>query len=183
MIRSLADRGTTLPWGLVRDAITVSAAIRWLRLAAGSSSVDCAYEAAGTLMLERPDESERYSVKPDAGGAILEVDQIQDLADLASRLLEAIAGAELRFHVRVVLDGDHSPDERDAVELRCSSRLTRCGTTLRSLGPKGPPRTIMLGLCLISIVAFMGHQSGRKIRKGIGVYQRNFLCQGVDCCL
>ena len=109
-------RGTTLPWGLVRDAITASTASRWLRLAVGSSSVDCAYEAAGSLVLERPDESERYSVKPDADGAVLEVDQIQNLADLASRLLEASAGAELRFHVRVVLDGDLSPDDRTALD-------------------------------------------------------------------
>ncbi len=110
------SRGTTLPWGLVRDAITASTASRWLRLTAGGSSIDCAYEAAGSLVLERPDESERYSVKPDSGGAVLEVDQIQNLADLASRLLEASAGAELRFHVRVVLDGDLSLDDRTALD-------------------------------------------------------------------
>ena len=109
-------RGATLPWGLVRDAITASTASRWLRLAAGGNSIDCAYEAAGSLVLERPDESERYSVKPAAGGAVLEVDQLQDLAELTSRLLEASAGAELRFHVRVVLDGDLSPDDRTALD-------------------------------------------------------------------
>ncbi len=109
--------GTTLPWGLIRDAIKASTASRWLRLAAGSNPVDCAYDAAGSLMLERPvDDSERYTVKPPTGGAVLEVDQIQDLADLTSRLLEASAGAELRFHVRVVLNGDLSPDDRTALD-------------------------------------------------------------------
>lgn len=111
------SRGTTLPWGLIRDAIKESTASRWLRLAAGSNPVDCTYDAAGSLVLERPvDNSERYSAKPATGGAVLEVDQIQDLADLTSRLLEASAGAELRFHVRAVLDGDLSPDDRNVVE-------------------------------------------------------------------
>ena len=111
------NRGTTLPWGLIRDAIKASTASRWLRLVTGSAPVDSAYEAAGSLVLERPvDESERYTVKPPTGGAVLEVDQIQDLADLTPRLLEASAGAELRFHLRVVLDGDLSPDDRIALD-------------------------------------------------------------------
>ena len=111
------SRGTTLPWGLIRDAVKASTASRWLRLAAGSNPVDCAYDAAGSLVLERPpDDSERYTVKPLTAGAVLEVDQIQDLADLTSRLLEASAGAELRFHVRAVLDGDLSLNDRDVVE-------------------------------------------------------------------
>ena len=111
------NRGTTLPWGLIRDAIKASTASRWLRLVTGSDPVDSAYEAAGSLVLERPvDESERYTVKPPTGGAVLEVDEIQDLADLTPRLLEASAGAELRFHLRVVLDGDLSPDDRIALD-------------------------------------------------------------------
>ena len=124
------SRGTTLPWGLVRDAITASTASRWLRLAAGGSSIDCAYEAAGSLVLERPDESERYSVKPSTGGAVLEVDQLQDLAELTSRLLEASAGAELRFHVRVVLDGDLSPDDRTALDKLLADVADDLKTTL-----------------------------------------------------
>ena len=111
------SRGNVLPWGLVRDAIAASAASRWLHLAAGSHPVDCAYEAAGSVLLERPvDDSQRYTVKPTAVGAVLEADQIQDLADLTPRLLTASAGADLRFHVRVTLAGELSSQDRSTLD-------------------------------------------------------------------
>ena len=111
------SRGTALPWGLVRDAIAASAASRWLRLAEGSSPVDCAYEESGSLLLERPvDESQRYTVQPPTGGTVLEGAQIQDLADQIPHLLAASAGADLHFHVRVVLNGDLSQDDRTALD-------------------------------------------------------------------
>ena len=113
-------RGAVLPWGLVRDGIAASAASRWLSLSDGSRPVDCGYEESGGLLLERPgkpgDEPEPYKVEPSAAAAVLEGGQIQDLADLLPRLLSASAGSDLRFHVRVVLDGDLPRDDRNAVD-------------------------------------------------------------------
>ena len=40
----------------------------------------------------------------------------KDLTDLVPRLLSASAGADLRFHVRVVLDGDLPGGDRSAVD-------------------------------------------------------------------
>ena len=113
------NRGIALPWGLVRDAIEASAVSRWLRLSDGSGPVDCGYEASGGLLLERPvGETERYRVEPPtpAAGAVLEGAQIQDLAEQIPKLLSASAGADLRFHVRVVLDGDLPHGDRNAVD-------------------------------------------------------------------
>ena len=112
-------RGTVLPWGLVRDGIAASAASRWLSLSDGSRPVDCGYEESGGLLLERPggDDTKPYVVTPPtAAGAVLQGGQIQDLADLLPRLLSASAGADLRFHVRVVLDGDLPGGDRSAVD-------------------------------------------------------------------
>ena len=112
------SRGIALPWGLVRDGIAASAASRWLRLSDGSSPVGCGYEASGGLLLERPgDDPEPYRVAPPTpGGAVLEGEQIQDLADLIPRLLSASAGADLRFQVRVTLAGDLARGDRNAVD-------------------------------------------------------------------
>ena len=112
-------RGTVLPWGLVRDGIAASAASRWLSLSDGSRPVDCDYEESGSLLLERPggDDTKPYVVTPPAAaGAVLQGGQIQDLADLVPRLLSASAGADLRFHVRVVLDGDLPGGDRSTVD-------------------------------------------------------------------
>ena len=112
------SRGIALPWGLVRDAIATSTASRWLRLSDGSSSVNCGYEASGGLLLERPGpEPDPPPVDPPpAAGAVLEGAQIQDLAEQIPKLLSASAGAGLRFHVRVVLDGDLPHGDRSAVD-------------------------------------------------------------------
>ena len=111
------SRGTALPWGLVRDAIAASAASRWLRLATGSSLVNCRYEEAGSLVLERPvDESQRYTVTPATRGAVLDGAQIQDLADQIPQLLAASAGADLRFRVQVDLAGELSRENRAVLD-------------------------------------------------------------------
>lgn len=112
------SRGEALPWGLVRDAIENAAASRWLRLSDGSTSVNCGYEAAGGVLLERPgpDPDPPPVDPPAAAGAVLEGAQIQDLAEQIPKLLSASAGADLRFHVRVVLDGDLPHGDRSAVD-------------------------------------------------------------------
>ena len=84
------SRGIALPWGVVRDAIAASTASRWLQLAAGSSLVNCPYEEAGTVVLERlKDQSRRYTVTPPTRGAVLDGSQMQDLAEQIPQLLTA----------------------------------------------------------------------------------------------
>ena len=104
-------RGTTLPWGLIRDSIKAGVESRWFKVAEGSGPVSCGYDEAGSLLLERP---EKYSPAtrpaPSSGGAVLEASQIQDLAEIVPRMIEKSAGSELRFHVRVTL-GKDTPDE------------------------------------------------------------------------
>ena len=79
--------------------------------------MDCAYEESGSLLLERPaDDSQRYTVQPATGGAVLEGAQIQDLADQVPHLLAASAGADLRFRVQVELAGELSHQDRAALD-------------------------------------------------------------------
>ena len=110
-------RGIALPWGLVRDAIAASAASRWLRLAPGSSVVDCSYDEAGSLVMERAtDDSQRYTVTPSTRGAVLDGVQVQDLADQIPQLLAASAGADLIFRVQVELAGELSSEDLATVD-------------------------------------------------------------------
>ena len=106
-------RGTTLPWGLVRESIKAGVESRWLEVAEDSGPVGCGYDDAGNLRLERPTSDgapQPLPPEPVGGDAMLEGPQIQDLADLIPELLSASAGCELRFHVRVAL-GEEAPGE------------------------------------------------------------------------
>ena len=99
-------RRTTLPWGLVREGIKAGVESRWLEMADGSVAVSCPYEEAGQLRLKRPAEivDPPPPPPPPVTGALLEGSQIQDLAELIPKLLEASAGNELRFRVAAALN-------------------------------------------------------------------------------
>ena len=56
---------------------------------------------------------------------MLEGSQIQDLADLVPRLMEASAGSDLRFHVRVALEGDASPEIRAALDEMLAAEVSK----------------------------------------------------------
>ena len=78
-------------------------------MADGSVAVHCRYEEAGQLRLKRPAEIVDPAPPPTfpaATGALLEGSQIQDLAELVPKLLEASAGNDLRFRVGVALNED-----------------------------------------------------------------------------
>ncbi len=117
LTRALSQsRRTTLPWGLVREGIRAGVESRWLEVAEGSAAVGCAYDQAGQLRLERPAEVAPPPPPPPgpAAGALLEGSQIQDLAELVPKLLEAGAGNDLRFRVAAVLSdetGGSAPEE------------------------------------------------------------------------
>ena len=109
--------GETLPWGLVRESIRAAVNTRWLTLVGGA--VDCAFDQAGQLHLERPAEAPETPSSPAVpAGALLEVGELQDLADLAPELASLAAGYGLRYRVRPELDGDADTGVRADVNER-----------------------------------------------------------------
>ena len=120
LTRALSQaRRTALPWGLVRDSIKAGVESRWLQLAAASGALNCGYDQAGSVLLERPAEYDPQppAVPSGASGAVtLDAGQIQDLAVLLPRLLEESAGYALRFKMNVELDSDSPPEVRAALD-------------------------------------------------------------------
>ncbi len=118
LARALSQsRRRTLPWGLVREGIKAGVESRWLEVADGSVAVHCRYDEAGQLRLKRPAAIADPAPPPPAppvAGALLEGSQIQDLAELIPKLLEASAGNDLRFRVGATLNqdaGGHASEE------------------------------------------------------------------------
>ena len=113
-------RGAALPWGLVRESIRAGVESRWLRVAEGSGPMDCGYDEAGHLRLERPAQPKPPPPGPSTslppGGAVLEGSRMQDLAEIVPAMMEASAGSALRFHVRVALDGEAPEEVRAALD-------------------------------------------------------------------
>ena len=111
------ERGETIPWGLVRESIRAAVNTRWLTLIGGV--VDCAYDQAGQVVLERPAAAPDPAPSPAASaGALLEVGELQDLADIAPELASLAAGYGLRYRVRPELDGAADAEVRAAVNER-----------------------------------------------------------------
>jgi hypothetical protein len=110
-------RGETMPWGLVRESIRAAVNTRWLTLAGGA--VDCAFDQAGQLLLERPAETPATSSSPTVpAGAVLGLGELQDLADLAPELAGLAAGYGLRYRVRPEFDEDVDAETRSKVSRR-----------------------------------------------------------------
>ena len=116
-------RGAALPWGLVRDSIRAGVESRWFVVAEGSGPADCGYDGAGNLRLKRPAQP-KPPPRPEPA-AVLEGHQIQELADLVPRLLEAGAGSELRFHVRVTLHEDAPEQVRAALDQLLADEVSK----------------------------------------------------------
>ena len=110
LARALSQsRRRTLPWGIVREGIKAGVESRWLEVADGSVAVHCRYDEAGQLRLKRPAEFVDPAPPPPVPavtGTLLEGSQIQDLAELVPKLLEASAGNDLRFRVGATLNQD-----------------------------------------------------------------------------
>ena len=115
----------TLPLrGLVRE--TVGGALgRWLELADGSGPLDCEFDRAGNVRL-KPAESDKPPPPPPE--AVLDLHGIEELADAATELLNASAGAELRFRLRAVFKGAASPE----VRARVDALLAKVSETLKT---------------------------------------------------
>ena len=102
IVRALSQkRGVAVPWGLVRESLARAVRSRWLETVRGDgASLD--YDRAGEWRLRMPQQDE---TPPRPRPTDLEVEgfQMQDVADLVPKLLEASAGYDLRFRIGVAL--------------------------------------------------------------------------------
>ena len=128
------SRRTTLPWGLVREGIQTGVESRWLEVAEGSAAVGCPYDQAGQLRLKRPAEVAAPPPPPVTAvtGALLEGAQIQDLAELIPRLLEASAGNDLRFRVAAVLSDEAGGTVPEEVQTTLDELLATVSEDLKA---------------------------------------------------
>ncbi len=113
-------RRAVLPWGLVRASIRAAVNARWLEIEAGA--VDCPFDQAGQLRLRAP--APRAVSTPDGSplpdavhppprrAAVLEIHQLQDLADRAPELAALSAGYDLRFRIALEMDEEAGAETR-----------------------------------------------------------------------
>ena len=119
------ERGYTVPWPLMAQAIKDSVNHRWLNVAQDSGPLNCGWDQAGAIVLERPSVSgsgstpgeSLFPIPPAAGTVALEPSQVQDLADVIPELLAAGPAADLRFHIRAEAAGELDATERAALDL------------------------------------------------------------------
>lgn len=110
-------RGETMPWGLIRESVRAAVHARWLTLVGGA--VDCPFDQAGQLLLERPAEAPDKPIpSPVPTGAVLDVGALQNLADVAPDLAALAAGYGLRYRVQPELDGEADAGVRASVNER-----------------------------------------------------------------
>ena len=102
-----------MPWGLLREGIANAVRSRWLEVLDGSTSASS--EDAAVLKLRRPADAQTPGPSPDprVADALLEANEVQDLADRLPDLLSASAGCGLKFRVRVELGEDAPAEARD----------------------------------------------------------------------
>ena len=110
------QRAVPVPWGLVRDGIGAAVNGRWLVLTDASAPVRSAYDQAARVVLERPREEPPPPSPSAPETAILDVSQLQDLAERGGELLAAVGGAELSFRVGVGLKGEVTERTREGVD-------------------------------------------------------------------
>lgn len=120
--------GQTIPWRRVREAIDGAYRARYLETTLDSSAWPCEYPGAQTVRLRVPGkEPSPVSefpptlpvLPPRPGVRVAEADlrpnEIQDLADVIGDLTTAAVGHDLKFHLRIELGGDITP-QKDVLE-------------------------------------------------------------------
>lgn len=101
----------------MREGIAAAVNGRWLVRAEDSGPIECTYDQAHKVILEKPKIGPRP--RPDRRSAPVAVEpdstQMQDLADRLPDLLAAIGAAELRFGVLVSASGEVADEDRARV--------------------------------------------------------------------
>ena len=108
-------RASPVPWGMVREGIGDAVQARWLELVKDSGPVDCTYDQAVQVVLEKPKVGTKPPPPPKHAPAVLDTGQVQDLADRVPDLLGAVGAAELRFGVSVSAKGELGDEARNRV--------------------------------------------------------------------
>jgi hypothetical protein len=111
--------GTNLPWATVRDAIDGALRARLIEPALDSAAWPCNFAAAQNLKLRLAASPSKLIDPPNPNQFIAEAElrpsEIQDLADKLSELRRLASTAELRFRIRLELDGRGTLPVQDAV--------------------------------------------------------------------
>ena len=112
-------RSSLVPWGLVREGISAAVNSRWLALTSDSGPIDCTYDQAHKVVLKKPKAGPKPTPPtPETPAAVtLDFTQMQDLAERAPDLLQAIGAAELRFGVLVSASGEVADEAREKVNM------------------------------------------------------------------
>ena len=107
-------RGVNLPWTTVRTGIEDGIRARWIELDSDSAPWPCDLSGARHVILQVPvTVRDEPPVRPPGRlvteEAVLEADGIQDLADQLPELAKAAVGHDLKFMLRIELDGATPP--------------------------------------------------------------------------
>jgi hypothetical protein len=111
--------GKPMPWKMVRDALAGAFNAHYLVRTADSGQWPCDYGGAQWIKLQMPQEmpmppAPPLPVEPGALAAEgdLQPSQIQDLAEMMGELLKAAEGNELRFRLRIELEGKEAASQQ-----------------------------------------------------------------------
>lgn len=118
-----ADRGESIPWKLVENAVSSALSTRHIELSDGTSEWPVPFAQADRAELRLPPKYEYGDVPPSSAQrevppnirvaeADLSIGEIQDLADVSGEIQAAAAGHGVRFSVRIELgNGSSLPDD------------------------------------------------------------------------
>ena len=116
VVRALSQKlGVTVPWGLVRDSLGEAVRSRWLETVQGDG-MPATFDRAGAWHLKLPEGGKAPVPQPQVAELEVEGFQVQDLAELVPKLLEASAGYGLCFRVGVALDANAPESMRRQVD-------------------------------------------------------------------
>jgi hypothetical protein len=128
--------GINLPWATVRDAIDGAIRARLIELALDSAPWPCEFAAAQNAKLRVAAPSQKppeppFKLQPNllVAEAELRPSEIQDLADQLSELRKLAGTAELRFRLRLELDG-HAQSVGEEAVARLNELLAKVSKAL-----------------------------------------------------
>ncbi|MFZ0890375.1 MAG: DUF499 domain-containing protein [Candidatus Binataceae bacterium] len=114
--------GVNLPWATVRDAIDGAIRAQMLERTLDSAPWPCDYAAAQNVKLRVPtrppiERVEKFELRPDVlvAEADLRPSEIQDLAEQLPEIRKAAGAADVKFHLRLELDGRGTSPGHDIV--------------------------------------------------------------------